>query len=248
MLYTEFENRIMAEATQPNMRKSYSADTFFSVYGDFFQQSPLTGKHVLDFGPGQCDFLDICKNAGAITTGFDVDKAVCQLGMVRGHRMINGDIRKNWPIMPGSLDGLFCRGSFNPYWFAKDLPALARVMETMLASVKPTGWIWFVPWDRPYPEDAAANPGVVKAVEAALKSHKVALVTPSPAAILRYGAKYDIPKTTVWVRNIANAAAMLTAVGAPAPTTSSAAAPVVASPPKVAPPPLPRPPAKSTNG
>jgi len=192
----------MADAMQPNMRKSYSRDLFFNVFDDFLADTRLQGSTILDLGPGQCDFLDILRNRNALTAGFDVDKAVCHLGMARGHRMIQGDVRKRWPFPEKSLDGLFCRGSFNAFWFATDLDLFQVRLNEMLASLKSRGWLWFVPWNRPYEKDGTANDAIQKLQAKILDQYDVKRVVPDAQQIMRYGINYEIPKTEIWLKNL----------------------------------------------
>lgn len=87
MLYNEQEISLMANAIQPNMRKNGSVASVQHIVQDFFTPDHFQGKHVVDLGPGQCDFLDIAKRFGAITYGVDFDPCVTELGKLRGHNM-----------------------------------------------------------------------------------------------------------------------------------------------------------------
>lgn len=206
MLYNEQEISLMANAIQPNMRKNGSVASVQHIVQDFFTPDHFQGKHVVDLGPGQCDFLDIAKRFGAITYGVDFDPCVTELGKLRGHDMAEAqNFQKTWPYEKSKFDGIFCRGSLNYYTTVKNGPQDAIVfLAKLFSSLKPGGWIWIAPWAKYSEEQTAIAPEILTLVHTFLKKHGVTIAVPSRGAIAHYGVTYLIPRIEIWIRHLHN--------------------------------------------
>lgn len=204
MLYNEQEISLMANAIQPNMRNKTSIVPFQHIVQDFFTQEHFQGKHVVDLGPGQCDFLDIAKHCGAITYGVDFDPCVTQLGKLRGHNMAGAqNFQETWPYEKNKFDGIFCRGSLNYYATVKNGPQDAiAFLSQVFSSLKPGGWIWIAPWAKFAEEQADIASEVFALVHTFLKKHGVTIAVPSKGAVTHYGVDYVIPRIEIWIRHL----------------------------------------------
>lgn len=152
MLYTSEEKDIMRTALQPNVRNpEIAVEPYQHIIKDYLRNVAFKGKRILDIGPGQCDFLDLAKKAGADRTfGCDFDPAVGKLGQLRGHDMSITNLREGWPYKGMTFDGIFCRGSINCCWFANE-EYLVSFLDDMAASLLPKAWLWIAPWNNPAP-------------------------------------------------------------------------------------------------
>ena len=204
MLYNEQEISLMANAIQPNMRKSYSADSVQHIAQDFFTLDHFQGKHIVELGPGQCDFLDIAKNNGAITYGVDFDPCVTELGKLRGHHMAEAqNFQETWPYAKNTFDGIFCRGSLNYYATIKNGPQDAiAFLSQLFSSLKPDGWIWIAPWAKYSEEQETIAPEIFNLVHVFLKKRGVTVAVPSKGATTRYSINYIIPRIEIWMKNL----------------------------------------------
>lgn len=204
MLYNEQEISLMADAVQPNMRNKVSVVPFKHIVQDFFTPDHFHGKHVVDLGPGQCDFLDIAKSFGAVTYGVDFDPCVTALGKLRGHVMAEAqNFQETWPYEQKMFDGIFCRGSLNYYATAKNGPQDALAFLTkVFSSLKPGGWIWIAPWAKFSEKQSAVAPEIFALVHIFLKKHGVTVAVPSRGAIAHYGVNYVIPRIEIWIKNL----------------------------------------------
>lgn len=173
-----------------------------------FRHIDFHGLRILDIGPGQCDFLDIMKEKGAITFGVDFDPAVVKLGEMRGHNMTLCNLREDWPFKDMKFDGIFCRSSINCYWFAQpdNNDPLQQFLDHITKSLKPTGWMWILPWNKP----ADNQENLVDATRAIIakwaKDSKVRIEVFGKEDKSRYGTFYILPVTEIWVKNCTSAA------------------------------------------
>lgn len=201
MLYTDEEKNIMSTALQPNMRNpKISIEPFKNIMKDYLRRSRFKGGSILDIGPGQCDFLDLAKKAGARQTfGFDFDPAVGELGRLRGHEMSNANLRHGWPYKEVMFDGIFCRGSLNCCWFGSE-EKLVEFLDDMAASLNPKGWMWIAPWTNPVPgkEDFMEVAHRVCADWAARNG--ITIILPPRENWAKYGIGYSIPRVEIWHR------------------------------------------------
>lgn len=201
MLYTEREYRVMEKAVQPNMRKLTNVQPFINIINDYFSRAHFMGKHILDIGPGQCDFLDLAKKYGAVTYGVDGDPAVVELGEMRGHKMMRvSSFQSEWNYGTEQFDGMFCRSSIN-YLSCAFLPDGAiEFVKKLLMSAKPTAWIWIVPWAKcPEGQEDMEKP-TRRLIYALLKALNITVYAPSEMEKDRYGLHYAIPKIEIWIR------------------------------------------------
>jgi len=201
MLYDDEEKAIMSAALQPNMRKpTISPKPFEAIIADQLADIDFTGQSVLDIGPGQFDFLDIVKRAGAARTmGIDFDPAIARLGARRGHEVAVADFRDGWPLEQ-AFDGIFCRGSINLFWFPQD-DALAAFLGGLASSLRPGGWLWIAPWNKP---GEATSREVIDRVEAAAARWRaqtgIASIEPDMETAKRFGIGYGVPRIEIWKR------------------------------------------------
>lgn len=204
MLYNDEEIAIMSAAVQPNMRKpGQSAASFKNIVEDFRLQGRFKGR-VLDIGPGQCDLLDLARHHGAQTYGLDFDPAVAALGSLRGHQIRLAQLQSGLPADLGSFDGVFCRGSFNVFWFVKAPERLTTFLDSLTAVLGPDTWTWIAPWNSP----GSAEPDAVERIEHRVSewcaSQGLERWAPDTAQKARWGIGYPtVPKVEVWLRNLA---------------------------------------------
>lgn len=200
MLYTNAERSLMAGAIQEGMRsKNIPQRPFANIIADALGKKQLAGRHVLDIGPGQCDFLDIAKQRGAHTYGVDFDPAIVRLGQLRGHEMLQANLMQAWPYEAAMFDGIFCRGSINCHWFASKGAMLEQFLDQLHAALKPGGWLWIAPWNRPIEGSSADIQDEVKAtIQRWASKNGIELWHPDREHIDRYGIDYSIPTIQVW--------------------------------------------------
>lgn len=200
MLYTDEERAVMAQAIQEGMRsKNVLRAPFVNVIADALRPEQFAGCRVLDIGPGQCDFLDLAKQHGAQTYGVDFDPAIVRLGQLRGHEMQLANLMQTWPYEAGMFDGIFCRGSINCYWFTAKGTALEQFLDQVHSALRPGGWMWIAPWNRPVAGSAADSQEEVKAIiNAWAATNGIELWHPDSTHINRYGIGYSIPTIQVW--------------------------------------------------
>jgi hypothetical protein len=204
MLYDNAEKEIMAHAIQPNMRRHDVPVTAFETFlKDKFENQSFAGKVYVDIGPGQCDLLDLIKQRGGTTIGIDMDPAVIKLGEYRGHKMVQANLQKGWPTIDSPIDGLFCRGSINCYWFAAAPQRLNAFLEGLMAGLLPTAWLWIAPWNNP---PAALPQDKVEAVKSIIKSwaqnHSITIEPATDQLKARYKIGYSIPQVEIWSKGI----------------------------------------------
>lgn len=210
MLYNNNERRIMQKAIQPGMRYDTAVMPFECIIEDFFKGINLRSQVVLDIGPGQCDFLDIAAQKGAITHGVDMDPAVIELGTLRGHAMSHViNFQRSWPYAPHTFDGLFCRGSLNYFSGYADTvtPETAGgFLDTVLRSAKPDAWIWIVPWVRPAESQPLESvEAILLAADFILRRHNITKSLYTAADIERYEIGFDVPFPQLWTRGLSSA-------------------------------------------
>lgn len=210
MLYNDIEREVMASAIQSNMRTSSPAvyRGISATVDSYLGHIDFHGQRILDIGPGQCDFLDIVKERGAITFGVDYDPAVLKLGEMRGHNMTACNLRKGWPFKDVQFDGIFCRASINCYWFAMagDETPLREFLAHIGKSLKPTGWMWILPWNKPV-ESQESLVGVTRAVIGEwAKLSKIRIEVVGKEEKSRYGLVYALPFVETWTKNCVPAA------------------------------------------
>jgi hypothetical protein len=146
MLRTTEEIQLLATAQEPGIRDPLRPEHGpTEILRDFFACVNLTGQRVLELGPGHYEFCEAIRRQGALAEAVELDPPVIELGRRRGFKIWPG----NLPLLPelgitGGFDGLFCKGSNNPFWFHGDEARLRAYTQAMLGLVKPGGWIWIV--------------------------------------------------------------------------------------------------------
>ncbi|MDQ7018963.1 MAG: class I SAM-dependent methyltransferase [Robiginitomaculum sp.] len=191
----------MSAAGQHNLRKpDISVESFRLIIKKYLRRSAFKNKRILDIGPGQCDFLDMAKKAGADRTyGCDFDPAVGALGKLRGHDMTIANLKQGWPYKGEVFDGIFCRGSLNCCWFSSE-ERLAAFLDDMAASLSPDGWIWIAPWNNPVPGKEDFLEVVHRVSKEWADKNAIRIEIPSPRKREKYGLIYSIPRIEIWRR------------------------------------------------
>lgn len=200
MLYNDAERALMAAAVQPNMRRQDVSAVSLEKIADAFHLRCSRDARILDIGPGQCDFLDIAKKRGATTVGCDFDAAIVELGRMRGHTMQQSNLRNGFPAGLGTFDGIFCRGSINVYWFAADPERLRPLLDGIAAALRPGGWMWIAPWNRPADPAAPAVARIDAIVDDWIARNAFERWTAPPPIAWAYGIAYEVPRPEVWMR------------------------------------------------
>ena len=204
MLYNDIEKELMASAIQVNMRTSSAAvhRGISSIVDSYWNHIDFHGLRILDIGPGQCDFLDIVKEKGAITFGVDFDPAVVKLGEMRGHNMTLCNLREDLPFKDMTFDGIFCRGSINCYWFAQpDNSLLLQFLDHITKSLRPNGCMWILPWNKPADNQENLVDATRATIDEWAKQSNVKIEVVSEAQKSKYGLYYTIPVTEIWTKN-----------------------------------------------
>ncbi len=201
MLYNLEEKEIMSAAVQPNMRNpDIGVAPFKHIIKKHLRRSAFKNKRILDIGPGQCDFLDLAKKAGAEhTSGCDFDPAVGALGMLRGHDMTIANLKQGWPYKGEVFDGIFCRGSINCCWFSSE-ERLVVFLDELAASLAPGGWMWIAPWNNPAPGKEDFLEVAQRACTAWADCNGIRIEMPPPRKRAKYGIDYSIPRVEIWHR------------------------------------------------
>lgn len=118
------------------------------IFKDFFGKERVQGKTIVDIGPGlEHYFVDILRDNGATVWTIDFSMDVVAKSRERQINAIAADLRTfQLGLLEGRFDGVFCRGSFNPFWFDRvaDVEERARAICAM---AKPEGWIWVAPYN-----------------------------------------------------------------------------------------------------
>ena len=142
MLLDKTEIEIMKTAKQVNLRDpGRSGLPFERMIDDFFDHQHFSGKVVLDLGPGQYDFNELARKRGAKGYAMDFDPAVIHLGQYKGFEIVEGDLRAiSFGTFGHLFDGIFCRGSINAFWFAKNLDRLQLIARRWLGIYSSLEW------------------------------------------------------------------------------------------------------------
>lgn len=146
MLIDHDEISLVANAQEPGLRDpKRPTHGPQEIWQDFLKSRDLNSTHVLELGPGHFEFCDFVKAHGGRASAVELDPAIAELGRRRGYSVHIHDLRALSSIMlAGGYDGLYGRGSTNPFWCYPDKESLKSVIARMRSLVKPTGWIWVV--------------------------------------------------------------------------------------------------------
>ena len=125
--------------------------------------------------------------ADATVVAMDHDPAVIALGKKRGYNVILADFRSfDWNSLRGEFDGLLSRNSIAPAWF-RDAESLGSFVDQICSVLKPNGWGWIAPWNKPL---SRASPDraqmILDAEDQAFGRNGFAAINPSPKVAARY--------------------------------------------------------------
>lgn len=146
MLRNTEERSILEKAQEPGLRNPQRPEYGIeNILVDFLSPVQLKGQKILELGPGHYEFCEKVRRKGAIPEALEIDPPVAELGRRRGFQVHEGNIRHLPSIkLPGDYDGLFCKGSNNPFWFYDDKKALRDFTNTLVRLLNPSGWAWIV--------------------------------------------------------------------------------------------------------
>jgi SAM-dependent methyltransferase len=206
MLRTPEEIALLSNALEPGIRNpTRSEHGPRQIIDDFFPGVDFRGKRVLELGPGHFEFCEEIARRGGRAEAVELDPSVIELGRRRGFRVWPGNLL-HLPTLPidGGVDGLFCKGSNNPFWFQGDEKALRTYIETMVRLVKPTGWIWVVSCPFTRTNTSAEEFARWLEVEAAIYRSLgfKEWVPPHRAVASYYAISFEHPRLAVFTRNL----------------------------------------------
>lgn len=154
MLKDNDEIEIMRNAFEPGIKSVHrEEDTFNRVFRAFFKEKDFQGSRILDLGPGHFEFLELARQKGAIGECIEYDPAVCKLGIKRGFKVFEQDLKnlKSDNVNP-PYDGVLCRCSINCFWFHEDLENLKKFVEELTKLGNENTWYWIAPCIDPLTE------------------------------------------------------------------------------------------------
>ena len=147
MLKDDEEIEIMRDAFEPGIKYvQREEDTFHRVFRAFFKEKKFQGSRILDLGPGHFEFLELVKNNGAFGECIEYDPAVCKLGIKRGFKVFEQDLKnlKSENVDP-PYDGVICRCSINCFWFNEDPKNFYQFVRELRNLGNEDTWFWIVP-------------------------------------------------------------------------------------------------------
>jgi hypothetical protein len=146
MLKNNEEIALLSSAQEPGIRNPLRSECGpKEILSDFFKGLNFSGQRVLELGPGHFEFCEIIRARGAIAEAVELDPPVIELGSRRKFRVWPGNLTQLPSLrITGKFDGLFCKGSNNPFWFYGNEETLRTFISAMVDLVKPGGWLWVV--------------------------------------------------------------------------------------------------------
>ncbi len=146
MLTDPEDIRLAASAQEPGIRRpDRSPRGPAEILRDFFPGVSFRGNRVLELGPGHYEFCDAIRSRGATAEAIELDPPVAEIGRRRGHVVHQHDLRRLESFDAGApYDGLFGKGSNNPFWFYPDEISLETYILKLRSLVRADGWIWIV--------------------------------------------------------------------------------------------------------
>jgi hypothetical protein len=207
MLLDKTEIEIMKTAKQVNLRDpGRSGLPFERMIDDFFDHQHFSGKVVLDLGPGQYDFNELARKRGAKGYAMDFDPAVIHLGQYKGFEIVEGDLRAiSFGTFGHLFDGIFCRGSINAFWFAKNLDRLQDHIKSIASLLQDDGWGFIVPWNGVSPSlnlTAVMEEEILQLQQRVFEEEGFYLCEMSEEKAKYYGIFYPNQKPTLFVKNL----------------------------------------------
>lgn len=150
MLTDPKEIELVSCAMEPGIRVPHrSCHGPSEIVRDFMGGRRFDGEHVLELGPGHYEFCEYMRARGGRASVVELDPCLAELGRWRKFGVHVLDLRELPKLeVAQPFDGLFCKGSNNPFWFHGDRKALERYIDSFLRLVRPSGWIWVAscPW------------------------------------------------------------------------------------------------------
>jgi len=146
MLYNKEEEELVAHAFEPGLRDPNRGNKGSpEILRDFLGHCRLTGSSVLELGPGHYEFCEALKRAGVAGSALELDPGIAELGRRRGFQVHVHDLKQLSSFNPGrKYDGVFCKGSHDPFWFYGDEPALRTFISGLHTLIAASGWAWIV--------------------------------------------------------------------------------------------------------
>lgn len=206
MLKTPEEIKLLATAMEPGIRNPLRAEHGpEEIIRDFMGGVNLTGHRVLELGPGHFEFCEAVRRHGASAEGVELDPPVIELGRRRGFKVWPGNLTElpSLGITPG-FDGLFCKGSNNPFWFHGNEKGLRNYLQVMLGLVKPGGWLWIV--SCPYSKPGVSAEEFNRWLEVESRLYREfgfsEWVLPHRAVASYYGISFEHPRLAVYTKGL----------------------------------------------
>jgi len=151
MLTDPAEIDIISNARQPNVRDpKRPREPFDKIFADFLGKVDFSGQNIIDLGPGQYDFCELVRDHGASECfAIDNDSAVVELGHYKKITVSEANLKdliKN-PFPDQTFNGVFCKYSFNCFWFHNSENDHRAFLDALVGLMKPDGWAWLAPWN-----------------------------------------------------------------------------------------------------
>lgn len=146
MLRTPEEIALLANAIEPGIREPHRPEYGIeNIFAHFMSGVDFRGHRVLELGPGHYEFCEAIRRRNATAEVVELDPSVVELGRRRGFKAHSGDLTRLPALgLAGGYDGLFCKGSNNPFWFHNDEEALRAYIAHLVELLKEQGWAWIV--------------------------------------------------------------------------------------------------------
>ncbi len=146
MLYNKEEEQLVAQAFEPGLRDPKRGNKGSpEILRDFLAKCLFPNSSVLELGPGHYEFCEALKRAGANVSALELDPGVAELGRRRGFQVHVHDLKKLHTFKPDQrFDGVFCKGSHDPFWFYPDEDSLRIFIGSLRGLIGVEGWAWIV--------------------------------------------------------------------------------------------------------
>jgi hypothetical protein len=206
MLRTQEEIDLLANAREPGIREPQRCEYGIeNIFTDFMAGVDFRGHRVLELGPGHYEFCRALRDRGGIAEAVELDPVVIELGRRQGFAVHPGDLVKLPELRLGvGYDGLFCKGSNNPFWFHGDEAALHAYTQAMLDLVKQGGWLWVVscPYMKPGLASAEFKRWLVVEAGVYREFGFTEWLIPHRAVAAYYGVSQAHPRLSVFTKGL----------------------------------------------
>lgn len=199
---------IIKAARQKNVRDPLrSRKHFENILSAFFDGVTLDGRY-LDLGPGQYDFCELAREQGATCMGVDFDPPVLELGRYKGFDTLELDLKALPEHDFGeTFDGVFNKFALNAFWTGNDAEQQALMAQAINALIKPGGWGWLAPWNRPLPgttpsEEEQQN--VLRLQKDAFEACGFETILLTLAQPKTYGVNGNVANNIVYIKNLSH--------------------------------------------